>query len=81
MEEAGRASCATCLDGVAGLTRLELATSDVTGRVRGFTSLSLFKVFHTLGDFSWSPPLLKVPNFYPKIVLKLSLEFQESPHR
>jgi hypothetical protein len=58
---------------VAGLTRLELATSDVTGRAWPITGFSLSNVFHTLEGFGPGLATPKPPSFYPKTVLGSSL--------
>jgi hypothetical protein len=58
----------------AGLTRLELATSDVTGRAWPITGFSLFNVFHTLEGGGPGLATPKYASFYPKTVLGSSLK-------
>ncbi len=51
---------------MAGPTRLELATSGVTGRFQGSPCFSLFNVFHNLDVSPASAYPQKLPVFTPK---------------
>jgi hypothetical protein len=53
----------------AGLTRLELATSDVTGRVLRYPIISFFNEIHMLGSPPPRATPLRNPVFYPHSVI------------